>query len=138
MQIFTNIEIDDAELWEAVSDGVEQSIAEQVPDLLDELEVRAELLEETASDLEYRIADLEDNSGIDKEMISALEAQVQDLENQVIRPEYLVERIRQLVADALADARIILWGRTVAKISPLTRAQLIARLLQNGLSESLR
>jgi len=108
MQIFTNIEIDDAELWEAVSDGVEQSIAEQVPDLLDELEVRAELLEETASDLEYRIADLEDNSGIDKEMISALEAQVQDLENQVIRPEYLVERIRQLVADALADARIIL------------------------------
>jgi hypothetical protein len=58
MQIYTNIEIDNDELWQAVSEGVSQAISEDVPDLLDDLDTRAELLEETASDLEHRICRL--------------------------------------------------------------------------------
>jgi predicted nucleic acid-binding Zn-ribbon protein len=143
MQIYTNIEIDNDELWQAVSEGVSQAISEDVPDLLDDLDTRAEWLEEKCQEVEYRVNELEDhqtdtedhetriselegNSEIDKEMISALEAQVQvlenqiirdgdrleaqvqDLENQIIRPEHLAERIRRHVAEALADARIIL------------------------------
>ena len=84
MQTYTNIEIDDDEIWEAVSVNVNDSISEQVPEHLTEIENRAEWLEEKYSELNYRTDELEDHETEDHEIrITDSESQIEELSEKV-------------------------------------------------------
>jgi polyhydroxyalkanoate synthesis regulator phasin len=115
MQFYTNIEIDNDELWEAVSHNVNELITEQVPRYFEEIEGKAESLDEKDNEREYRIIELEDHETEDHELrIDELESQVEELESQVDNIKQLIPRdiienvVRELLAEMLAEARIIL------------------------------
>jgi archaellum component FlaC len=111
MQFYTNIEIDNDELWESVSHNVNELITEQVPEHLSEIEDRAEWLEEKFGELNYRVDELEDHETEDHEIrLTELSEKVEELEGQLERIKQLIPRdiIETIVRDLLAEARITL------------------------------
>ena len=106
MQTYTNIEIDDDEIWEAVSVNVNDSISEQVPEHLTEIENRAEWLEEKYSELNYRTDELEDHETEDHEIrITDSESQIEELSEKVeeltmtLQPWEIIEELNQKVEE---------------------------------------
>ena len=106
MQTYTNIEIDDDEIWEAVSVNVNDSISEQVPEHLTEIENRAEWLEEKYSELNYRTDELEDHETEDHEIrITDSESQIEELSEKVeeltmtLQPWEIIEELSEKVEE---------------------------------------
>ena len=126
MQFYTNIEIDNDEIWESVSYNVNELITEQVPEHLTELEEQVEDLGDKSSELNWRVDELETHQTDDHETrIAELESQVEELTEQVERIKQLIPRdiIETIVRDLLAQARVTIWALQIAKTSPLIPAQ---------------
>ena len=106
MQTYTNIEIDDDEIWEAVSVNVNDSISEQVPEHLTELEQQTEHLEEKFAELNYRVDEFEDHETEDHEIrLTDCESQVEELAEKVeeltmtLQPWEIIEELSQKVEE---------------------------------------
>ena len=111
MQFYTNIEIDNDEIWESVSYNVNELITEQVPEHLTELEERTDYLDEKYGELNYRVDELEDHETEDHEIrLTELSEKVEELTEQVERIKQLIPRdiIENVVRELLAEARITL------------------------------
>ena len=109
MQFYTNIEIDNDEIWESVSYNVNELITEQVPEHLTELEERTDYLDEKYGELNYRVDELEDHETEDHEIrLTELSEKVEELTEQVERIKQLIPRdiIETIVRDLLAQARL--------------------------------
>lgn len=100
-----------AELDYRVDELVDYETEDHEARIVEVEERLSDLSEELGEGEDYKekIAELEINLEIDKVMIFTLESQIRELKESVdLTNEYLVETIRQHVADALADARITL------------------------------
>ena len=109
MQFYTNIEIDNDEIWESVSYNVNELITEQVPEHLAELEEQVEDLGDKSSELNWRVDELETHQTDDHETrIVELQSELETLTEQVERIKQLIPRdiIEAIVKDLLAQARI--------------------------------
>ena len=134
MQTYTNIEIDDDEIWEAVSVNVNDSISEQVPEHLTEIENRAEWLEEKYSELNYRTDELEDHETEDHEIrITDSESQIEELSEKVeeltmtLQPWEIIEELNQKVEELTEK-----WLRLVGVIP----RDIIETIVREMLSEA--
>tara|TARA_R100001369_G_scaffold18232_1_gene33680 strand:- start:861 stop:1277 length:417 start_codon:yes stop_codon:yes gene_type:complete len=134
MQTYTNIEIDDDEIWEAVSVNVNDSISEQVPEHLTEIENRAEWLEEKYSELNYRTDELEDHETEDHEIrITDSESQIEELSEKVeeltmtLQPWEIIEELNQKVEEL---------SEQLQRIKQLIPRDIIETILRDLLAEA--
>ena len=112
MELFAKIELDPGELWEEeIRGNVDELLQEEIPGYFEEIESRAEWLEEKYSELNYRTDELEDHTTEDHEArITELEERLSDLSEELDNIKQLIPRevILNVVRELLAEARITL------------------------------
>ena len=112
MELFAKIELDPGELWEEeIKGNVDELLQEEIPGYFEEIENRAEWLEEKYSELNYRTDELESHTTEDHEArITELEERLSDLSEELDNIKQLIPRevIQNVVRELLAEARITL------------------------------